>query len=160
MLFSDLASFNPLAVILKEHKLEGPNYVDWKRNLDIVLTAEEYKFVLYEPCLELPAEAATEQQLQDHKKWVKADEMARCYILASMSSVLQHQHQNTCTAYEIMYSLKEMFGDQDRATRQVAMKQLFNISMHEGSPIREHVLKIMNLLNELEILGADIDGES
>ena len=39
-------SFNPLSVILKENKLTGPNYIDWKRNLNLVLTAEEYKFVL------------------------------------------------------------------------------------------------------------------
>ena len=39
-------SFNPLFVILKENKLTGPNYIDWKKNLNLVLTAEEYKFVL------------------------------------------------------------------------------------------------------------------
>ena len=33
-------SFNPLSVILKENKLTGPNYIDWKRNLNLVLTAE------------------------------------------------------------------------------------------------------------------------
>ena len=38
--------FNPLFVILKENKLTGPNYIDWKRNLNLVLTAQEYKFVL------------------------------------------------------------------------------------------------------------------
>ena len=43
-------SFNPLAVILKENKLTGPNYIDWKRNLNLVLTAQEYKFVLTEVC--------------------------------------------------------------------------------------------------------------
>ena len=43
-------AFNPLAVILKENKLIGPNYIYWKRNLDIVLTAEEYKFMLTEVC--------------------------------------------------------------------------------------------------------------
>ena len=77
-----------------------------------------------------------------------------------MTNVLQHQHQNTASAYDIMYSLKEMFGDQDRAARQVAMKQLFNTSMHEGTPVKDHILKMMNILNELEILGANIDGES
>ena len=40
------------------------------------------------------------------------------------------------------------------------MKQLFNTSMCEGSQVREHVLKKMKLLNELEILGANIDRES
>ena len=39
-------SFSPLAIILKENRLTGPNYVDWIRNLNIVLTAEEYKYVL------------------------------------------------------------------------------------------------------------------
>ena len=39
-------SFNPLDVILKENKLTGPNYIDWKRNLNLVLTTQEYKFML------------------------------------------------------------------------------------------------------------------
>ena len=82
--------FNPLAVILKEHKLIGPNYIDWKRNLDIVLTAEEYKYVLTEVCPEKPVDGCTNAvAIEAYKKWNKADEMARCYILASMSNVLQ-----------------------------------------------------------------------
>ena len=43
-------SFNPLSVILKETKLTGPNYIDWKCNLNLVLTAEGYKYVLTELC--------------------------------------------------------------------------------------------------------------
>ena len=39
-------AFNSLVVILKENKLIEPNCIDWKRYLDIVLTMEEYKFVL------------------------------------------------------------------------------------------------------------------
>ena len=31
-------TFNPLATILNQNKLVGSNYVDWKRNLDIVLS--------------------------------------------------------------------------------------------------------------------------
>ena len=48
-------SFNPLSIILKENKLTEPNYIDWKQNLNLVLTAEEYKFVLtdvYSPPLD------------------------------------------------------------------------------------------------------------
>ena len=61
------------------------------------------------------------------------------------------------TAYDMMMSLKEMFGDQNRAARLVAMRDLMNTTMVEGSSIRDHVLKMMSLLNELEILGAEID---
>ena len=86
--------------------------------------------------------------------------MARCYILASMSNVLQHQHKNMVTAYDMMLKLKEIFGDQNRAGRQVAMKALLNTKMAEGTPVRDHVLKMIAYLNKLEILGAEIDDES
>lgn len=39
------SSFNPLAAILNQNKLPRTNYVDWKQNLDIVLTSGQYKYV-------------------------------------------------------------------------------------------------------------------
>ena len=86
--------------------------------------------------------------------------MTRCYILASMSNILQHQHENMATTYDMMMNLKEMFGEQNRAGRQVATKALLNTKMAKGTPVQDHVLKMISHLNELEILGAEIDGES
>ncbi|XP_019264126.1 PREDICTED: uncharacterized protein LOC109241798 [Nicotiana attenuata] len=110
-----MTAFNTLTAILTQNKLEGLNYVDWKRNLEIVLIAEEYKFVLDE----------------------------------SMES-----------AYDILENLKEMFGDQNRTAKQITMKALLNTKMVEGSSVRDHVLKMMSLLNELEFLGANIDKDT
>ena len=64
------------------------------------------------------------------------------------------------TAYDIMLNLKEMFGEQNHVGRQVSMRALLNTKMAEGIPVRDHVLKMIAHLNELEILGAEIDGES
>ena len=41
-----MTNFNPFAKILDENQLSGPNYVDWKRNLIIVLTADKIVHVL------------------------------------------------------------------------------------------------------------------
>ncbi|XP_042051502.1 uncharacterized protein LOC121796788 [Salvia splendens] len=79
-------SFNPLSAILKEHKLEGHNYIVWKQNLDIVLTAEEYKYVLTTECPPEPAANASAAVKETYRKWCKANEMAKCYMLASMST--------------------------------------------------------------------------
>ncbi|XP_059627761.1 uncharacterized protein LOC132270605 [Cornus florida] len=95
-----------------------------------------------------------------YEKWQKADEMAKCYILAIMSNVLQQQHQSFVAARDILLNLKEMFGEQSRVARQVAMKQIMNARMPEGTPVGDHLLKMISVLNELEILGADIDGET
>ena len=40
------------------------------------------------------------------------------------------------------------------------MIALMNTKMAEGTPVREHVLKIFDHLNTLEILGGEIDAES
>ena len=37
-----MSAFSPLATILTQNKLTGNNYVEWKRNLNIVLTAEDH----------------------------------------------------------------------------------------------------------------------
>ena len=40
------------------------------------------------------------------------------------------------------------------------MKALLNTKMVEGIPIQDHVLKMNSHLNELDILGAEIDGKT
>lgn len=46
-----------------------------------------------------------------YTKQLKDDKMVGYYILASMSCVLQYQYDSFKTASEIIYNLKEMFGD-------------------------------------------------
>ncbi|XP_075111521.1 uncharacterized protein LOC142181838 [Nicotiana tabacum] len=125
-----MSSFNLLTSILNQNKLEGPNYVEWKKNLDIVLTDEGYKFVITAEFPEKPENATDDQHL-------------------SMGS-----------AYDMLESLKEMFGEQNCAAKQPAMKSFLNTKMVEGSSVRDHVLKMVSLLNEPKVLGAVIDKES
>ena len=44
-----MSAFIPLPTILTQNKLSGNNYVEWKYNLDIVLTAEDNIYVLSTP---------------------------------------------------------------------------------------------------------------
>ena len=84
-------TFNPLSIILKENKLTRPNYIiDWKRNLNLVLTAEGYKFVLTELCLPTLDNNSSKEEVKAYQTWCKADQITKYYILASMSNVLQH----------------------------------------------------------------------
>ena len=40
------------------------------------------------------------------------------------------------------------------------MRQIYNTKMAKGTLVRDHYLKMISNLNTLEVLGADIDGES
>ncbi|XP_059669595.1 uncharacterized protein LOC132314797, partial [Cornus florida] len=85
--------------------------------------------------------------------------MTRCYILASLSNVLQSQHLQYLTSADIMLNLKEMFGQIGKSARQNAMTNLMTIKMVQGTSVREHALKMIGFLNELEIFGCNLDGE-
>ena len=64
-----MASFSPLVIILNQNKLTVSNYVDWKRNLDIVLTAEEHKYLLTKPCPSFPSLDAPPEEKQRYDCW-------------------------------------------------------------------------------------------
>ena len=128
--------------------------------MDIVLTAEEHKYVFTQPCPSFPSLDAPFEEKQRYDRWQKSNEMAKCYILAYISNVLQHQMQDVELVSDIMLSLKEMFGEQGHFTRQETMRQIYNTKMAKGTSMREHCLRMISNLNTLEVLGADIDGES
>jgi len=103
---------------------------------------------------------ASETIRQRFDSWKKSDEMARCYVLASMSNVLQHQLQDIDHANGILTFLNEIFGEQNRTAKSGTMRSLLNTKMVEDTPVREHCLSMIAMLNSLEVLGAKIDGES
>ena len=68
--------------------------------------------------------------------------------------------QDVELASDIIFSLKEMFGEQGHSAGQDIMRLLLNTKMAQGTPVREHCLKMISYLNTLEVLGADINEES
>ena len=86
-----MTNFNPLAKILDENWLSEPNYVDWKRNLIIVLTTYKIAHVFNTEAPELALADAIEMQRDAFNKWHEVDEMTKWYIMTSMTNVLQKQ---------------------------------------------------------------------
>ena len=60
----------------------------------------------------------------------------------------------------MILSLKKMFGEKGRSARHIDMRALMNTKMVEETLVRDHILKIFDYLNTLEILGDEIDVES
>ncbi|EXB30863.1 Retrovirus-related Pol polyprotein from transposon TNT 1-94 [Morus notabilis] len=93
---------NPIITLLATEKLDGDNYAKWKSNMNILLVCEDYKFVIVEECPPKPAANATKAAREPYDRWIKANNKAKCFMLASMSDVLRKKHEEMETAYEIM----------------------------------------------------------
>ncbi|KAK5785304.1 hypothetical protein PVK06_039875 [Gossypium arboreum] len=112
-------SQTPFISILTKNKLNGDNFREWKWNLLIVLSCEKHKFVLDETC---PLEA----QPKARNNWRDSNSITRCFILVSMSSVWQKQHENFYTTKEIMTNLEDLLKGQVVLAWQSTITNLMN----------------------------------
>ena len=80
--------------------------------------------MLTRPCPSFPSLDAPLEEKQRYDRRQKSNELAKCYILASISNVLQHQMQNVELASDIMLSLKKIFGEQGCSARQETMRKI------------------------------------
>ncbi|XP_024024485.1 uncharacterized protein LOC112092468 [Morus notabilis] len=113
-------SSSALSSILNKHNLTGENFTDWKRNLKIILTFEKLNFVLNTPCPPEPPVDAPNEVFVAYQRWKDSDDMA------SMSTVLQAQHEDYITAHQIMDNLEDMFGGQAAEKYREALSNLIN----------------------------------
>ena len=80
--------------------------------------------------------------------WVNSNEIACCYMMASMNSVLQKQHEGYLNARDIMHNVEDMFGGQSVLVRQAAVRNLMNCKHKPGIPIKDHMLTVIGYLAE------------
>ena len=153
-----MASSLSLRSILDANKLTGPNYVDWLRNLKIVLSQERISYILDTPILEPPREDASQEEKTTYNMWQNDSLTVKCVMLASMTNELQRQHDSMDTN-SILLNLKELYGEHSRTARYEISKQLFRARMTEGTSVQDHVLKIIDLITRLGQLGFVMDGE-
>ena len=116
-----MASSLSLRSILDANKLTGPNYVDWLRNLRIVLTQEKVSYILDAPALYSLGKYASEEDRTTYKMWKDDSVTVKCIMLASMSNELQKQHEDIDVP-SIFLNLKELYREQNQTTRYEILK--------------------------------------
>ncbi|KAG8501203.1 hypothetical protein CXB51_003328 [Gossypium anomalum] len=132
-----------LRSILEKDKLNGLNFLDWFRNLRIVLKQERKLYVIEKLLPDEPPANASRADKDAYKKHL--DEMVDvgCLMLATMNLELQKQHEDM-VAYDMIEHLKELYQRQARQERFDISKALFQCKLAEGSPVGPHVLKMID----------------
>ena len=78
-------------------------------------------------------------------------------MLASMSDALRTKLENKETVVEILDTLQEMFGMQNKQARMEAAHKYVNAKMSLGTYVRDHVMMMTNYFIEAELHSATID---
>jgi len=143
-----------LRSILEKEKLKecGTNFLDWFRNLRIVLRQEKKSYVLDEPIPEAPPADASTAVKNKYKKHCDDANDIGCLMLATMCPSLQ-KDMELLEAYEISVNLQQAFQQQARQDRFDTTIALFDCKMSEGESVSAHVLKMKGYIDHLERLG-------
>ncbi|KAK8600839.1 hypothetical protein V6N12_050687 [Hibiscus sabdariffa] len=147
-----------LRSLLEKEKLNGINFLDWFRNLRIVLKQERKEYVIEEAVPNDPGPNASKADKDKFKKHMDDMVDVGCLMLATMTPELQKQHENM-VAYEMIQNLKEIYEGQARQERYETSKALFQCKMSEGSSVGAHVIKMMGYIQMLEKLGFTLNDE-
>ncbi|KAK8992262.1 hypothetical protein V6N11_048350 [Hibiscus sabdariffa] len=147
-----------LRSLLEKEKLNGINFLDWFRNLRIVLKQERKEYVIEEAVPNDPGPNASRADKDKFKKHIDDMVDVGCLMLATMTPELQKQHENM-VAYEMIQNLKEIYEGQAHQERYETSKALFQCKMSEGSPVGAHVIKMMGYIQTLKKLGFALNDE-
>ena len=147
-----------LRSVLEKDKLTGTNFLDWFRNLRIVLKQERKLYVLDEPLPEEPVDNAPGAEKNAYEKHHNDSIDVACLMLATMSFELQKDLE-IMEAYDMIFNLKEMFQYQARPERYESTKALLSCKMAEGASVIAHVLKMKGYIEHLDRLGFPLSQE-
>ena len=122
-----------LRSVLEKDKLNGTNFLDWHRNLRIVLLQERKLYVLDEHIPKEPAANAPRAQRDTYIKHQNDSVDVKCLILATMESELQ-KHMVDMEAFTMIACLKEMFQEQARIERFSTIRHYFLAKWLQAAP--------------------------
>ncbi|VFQ65922.1 unnamed protein product [Cuscuta campestris] len=140
-----------LRSILDKDKLTGSNFLDWQRNLVIVLRLEKKEYVLERAIPPVPAANACRAIKDTYEKHVDDDNQVACLMLATMTSDLQKHHENDwLTLEKLGFELRnELATDLILQSLPELYKQfVVNYEMHELDKPLPELLKMLQTAEE------------
>ncbi|CAH9100595.1 unnamed protein product, partial [Cuscuta europaea] len=126
-----------LRSILDTCKLTGPNFLDWERNVRLVLRQENIEYVLDTPVPKIPDANSPEFatfDLTDREKHVTDAKTVQCVMLAAMSTELQRQHDRM-SAFEMLEHLKSLFDSESQTLEYELLTDIFKCRLQEGGNV-------------------------
>ncbi|KAL4353651.1 hypothetical protein GQ457_06G012210 [Hibiscus cannabinus] len=130
-----------LRSLLEKEKLNGINFLDWFRNLRIVLKQERKEYVIEEPVPNEPGTNASRANKHKFKKHMDEILDVGCLVLVTMTPELQKQREYM-VAYEMIQNLKEILkGKHKNRAKGKRKKRTKSKGNGESKPKEKDALK-------------------
>ncbi|GJS46258.1 retrotransposon protein, putative, ty1-copia subclass [Tanacetum coccineum] len=143
----------------EKQKLTGPNFIDWHRQLRLVLSTEDKENYLEHliPVVPVapPRQQVPPEALAAHAAWVKGQKEVVLLILLTMDLEIQRNLAHL-GAYDMLQELKALYSKQAEQELLQTVREFHTYKQEEGQSISSHVLKMKGYIDNLERLGQPV----
>ncbi|GJZ89323.1 hypothetical protein Tco_0661105 [Tanacetum coccineum] len=140
----------------EKQKLTGINFMEWYRNLRIVLFVEDKLPFLEQPIPAMPVPAEGQvlppDVLNTHTAWVKASKEIAGLMLMTMDPDIQKNLEHL-GAYDMLKELKTLYAQQADQELLQTVREFHACKQKEGQSVSSYVLKMKSYIDNLERLG-------
>nr|GEY19617.1 hypothetical protein [Tanacetum cinerariifolium] len=135
---------NSIRPVLEKEKLNGSNFLDWYRNLRIILRNEQKLHHLEGALPEAPPATATDVVRNAYTRRVVKQQEVACLMLVSMTLDIQKNLEDR-TAFEILQVLKTMFQQQTEQELFETVKAFHACKQEEGQSDYDQFVQNYNM---------------
>ncbi|GJX13903.1 hypothetical protein Tco_0205661 [Tanacetum coccineum] len=140
----------------EKQKLTGLNFMDWYRNLRIVLSVKDKLPYLEQPIPTLPVPLAGQVTHPDviatYQAWVKASKEIVGLMLITMDPEIQKTLEHL-GAYDMLKELKTLYVQHADQELLQTVQEFHACKQEEGQYVSSYVLKMKSYIDNLERLG-------
>ncbi|GJX53909.1 hypothetical protein Tco_0282278, partial [Tanacetum coccineum] len=140
----------------EKQKLNGPNFIDWYRQLRIVLSIADKLNYLEQPLPPAPVAPAGQQVAPEilvaHTGWVNGSKEIAGLMLMTMEPEIQRNLENL-HANDMLKELKTLFAQQAQQELLQTTRDFHSCKQKEGQSVSSYVLKMKGYIDNLERLG-------
>ncbi|GKA19117.1 zinc finger, CCHC-type containing protein [Tanacetum coccineum] len=141
----------------EKQKLTGPNFIDWYRQLRLVLSTEDKEQYLEQPIPVAPVAVAPDQPippatLTTYNEWVKNQKEIAVMMLLTMYLEIQGSLAYL-GANDMLIELKALYSKQAEHELLQTVREFHTCKQEEGQFVSSYVLKMKSYIDQLERLG-------
>ncbi|GJU53341.1 Toll/interleukin-1 receptor domain-containing protein [Tanacetum coccineum] len=140
----------------EKQKLTGPNFIDWYRQLRIVLSIEDKLNYLEQPLPPVPVALEGQQVAPEiiaaHTAWIKGSKEIAGLMLMTMEPEIQRNLENL-HANDMLKELKTLFAQQAEQELLQTTRDFYSCKQEKRQSVSSYVLKMKSYIDNLERLG-------
>nr|GEY48215.1 hypothetical protein [Tanacetum cinerariifolium] len=140
----------------EKQKLTGPKFIDWYRQLRLVLSNKDKENYLEHPIpVAPPGQQVPPKAFAAHATWVKRQKEVVVLMLLTMDLEIQ-QNLAHLVAYDMLQKLKAMYSKQAKQELLQTVREFHTSKQEKGQSVSLHVLKMKGYIDNLVRLGQPV----